>query len=490
MACVVYFILSQTLGALGIYSAAIGISTMFAIPLYWSSIVIGLAGTVYTALGGLRGVVWADCVQALVMFASPLTIIGKVVYDLSAVSAPLRPLREYNVTEYIFRTNLDLTSDENVWSCLVAGLPYLFVRCGFDQMVVQRFLAARTLREAKRIAFAGAAFVVFFFVLVGVAAVSLIVWYKGCDPVLNGSIARYDQIVPYYVKESLSDVTMLRGLFLAGLLGGSTSTVSSIVNSHAATFYVDVVAPYVSMNERTALNVMRLLAFASGTVMTIFAICVPLVGTTATLFVALYGAASGPFAALVLLALSSPWVNSKGAAWASLLVCGLQLWHAIGRSSSSLPPLPVLTGKLDRCPSMANASDEFGAAATTVSSLLHQSPEYVFPLYRLSFFWSCFFGAILTIVLATIFSLASGGTKEAAENSQLSSPVIINFWRRFTFLRRVLQPHHEEKKGNDAVKSSCKSYEAEYAVLGMELSPMSEENPPITNGHDKLICRA
>ncbi|KAL3211386.1 hypothetical protein MRX96_052055, partial [Rhipicephalus microplus] len=58
----------QTLGAVGIYSAAVGISTMFPLSLLYSNIVIGLAGTVYTALGGLRGVVWADCVQALVMF--------------------------------------------------------------------------------------------------------------------------------------------------------------------------------------------------------------------------------------------------------------------------------------------------------------------------------------------------------------------------------------------------------------------------------------
>ncbi|XP_077489532.1 putative sodium-dependent multivitamin transporter isoform X1 [Amblyomma americanum] len=258
-ACVVYFVLSQTLGAVGIYTAAIGISTMFPVGLLYSNIAIGFAGTIYTALGGLRSVVWADCVQALVMLSMPAIIIGKVIYDSSSASPPLRPLSDLNVTTYILRNDFDPTTDENVWSSLVGGLSYIVVRTGFDQMAVQRFIAARTLQEAKRIAAAGAVFVVSFFVFGEVAALFLIYWYRDCDPVLSGSIESYDQIVPYFMKERLADVTMMRGLFLAGLLSASTSTVSSIVNSHAAIFYVDIVSPYVTMTERTTVTATRLL---------------------------------------------------------------------------------------------------------------------------------------------------------------------------------------------------------------------------------------
>ncbi|KAL3214581.1 hypothetical protein MRX96_034854 [Rhipicephalus microplus] len=270
-ACLVYFILSQTLGAVGIYSAALGISTMFPLPLVYSNIIIGLAGTVYTALGGLRGVVWADCVQAMVMFLSPITIIAKVVHDSRYATPPLRSITEFNVTEYMFRMNMDITSDDTFWSCLIGGLPYILVRMGFDQMVVQRYMAAQNLRAAKTIAVAGAAFVVFFFLLVSIAAAYLIYWYRDCDPFVRGDITNYDQIVPYYIKESLSNVATLRGIFLAGLLGATTSTVSSIVNSHAATFYIDVVGLYFKFSEHSAVNVMRLLAFTSGSIMTLFA---------------------------------------------------------------------------------------------------------------------------------------------------------------------------------------------------------------------------
>ncbi|XP_049273352.1 putative sodium-dependent multivitamin transporter [Rhipicephalus sanguineus] len=193
------------------------------------------------------------------MAATPLIIIGKVIYDSQSARPPLRPLSDFNVTQNIFRTKFDLTSEENFWSCLAGALPYSFVRTGFDQMAVQRFIAARTLRQAKRMAITGAVFVVTFLVVAAFGALAIIYWYRDCDLVLSGAISSYDKVVPYFVRERLSDVTMLRGVFLAGLVSASTSTVSSIVNSHAATFYIDVVSPYIEMSESTALHVMRLL---------------------------------------------------------------------------------------------------------------------------------------------------------------------------------------------------------------------------------------
>lgn len=469
-ASLVYFVLSQTLGAVGIYSAAIGLATMLSVPLLYSNIVIGVAGTIYTALGGLRGVVWADCVQALVMFIAPLTIIAKVIYDSGHVEPPLRSMSDLNVTEYMFRANLDLTLDENIWSCFIGGLPYIFVRVGFDQMVVQRFMAARSERDAKRIAVVSSVFVVFFFFLVGVAGGTIIYWYRDCDPLLSGAIKSYDQVVPYYLKESLSEVTAMRGLFLAGLLGATTSTVSSVVNSHAATFYIDVIAPYYKLSEEKALIVMRLLAFASGAIMTLFAIAVPALGTATRLFLNFYASASGPFSALVILAVTSPWVNSKGAAWASLVVCAFQIWHAVGRSMSSVAKPPVFPGTLDRCPAPENITAE---AARNLYNADAQS-SYVFPLYRLSFFWSSFFGALMTITLAVGLSFATGGIQRARKKLRFTSPLFTEFWKKFKLVGEEYEVS-APRTLNGVVVSRNMSDDDERMKLGTELTPVYKE---------------
>nr|XP_054933939.1 putative sodium-dependent multivitamin transporter [Dermacentor andersoni] len=158
---------------------------------------------------------------------------------------------------------LDLTSDENVWSGLAGAVPFSLVRTGFDQMAVQRFMAARTLRDAKRIAVAGPLFVLLFFFVADCAGIAIIYWFRDCDPLLRGAIKSYDQIIPHYMMTNLANVPVLRGLFLAGLVGASTSTVSSIVNSHAAICYIDVVTPYVKISEQKAGLVMRLLGMST-----------------------------------------------------------------------------------------------------------------------------------------------------------------------------------------------------------------------------------
>ncbi|KAH7974012.1 hypothetical protein HPB49_008403 [Dermacentor silvarum] len=55
----------------------------------------------HTRKGGLRGVVWADCVQGIVLFAAPFVIIAKTVYDSAHVDVPLRPLSDFNSREHL-----------------------------------------------------------------------------------------------------------------------------------------------------------------------------------------------------------------------------------------------------------------------------------------------------------------------------------------------------------------------------------------------------
>ncbi|XP_075532308.1 sodium/iodide cotransporter-like isoform X1 [Dermacentor variabilis] len=486
-ACIVYFILSQSVGAVGIFSSAIAVSTMFPIRVVYANIVIGLAGTIYTALGGLRGVVWADCAQAFVMFLSPIVIIAKVLYDSSNVTPPLRPMSDANITDFAFRMNLDITTDENFWSGMAGALPFCLVRTGLDQMAVQRFMAARTLRDAKRIALAGPLLVLLFFVLGECTAIAIMYWFRDCDPLIRGIIKSYDEIVPHYMMKRLADLPMLRGLFLAGLVGASTSTISSIVNSHAAIFYVDVVSPYTEISEKKAVIVMRLLALTSGIIMTLCAISVPYLGTAARLYMSFYCSAAGPFAGLFLLALSSPWVNSKGVGSATMLVCSFLLWHAIGRSLSDIAPPPLLPKTLDRCPLSLNMSGYIGIPSTGTD--IHPvTSSYVFPLYLVSFYWISFIGALSTIVLGTAVSLLTGGRQNANRNMRLTSPVFLNFWKRFEFMRRTFLLHEEEIT-YDAVKLQQRDdlEDDEFSSLDKKLSP-AIKGQDIYGLYSSVVC--
>ncbi|EEC01087.1 sodium/solute symporter, putative, partial [Ixodes scapularis] len=110
----------------------------------------------------------------------------------------------------------------NIWSCLIGALSLHVYRSGMDQMVVQRYLASRTLEEAKWTARVGMTlFSLFHLSLTGMGML-LIYWFRDCDPLLSGSIKKLEQILPFYVKEHFADFPGFSGLFLAGVVSAAT----------------------------------------------------------------------------------------------------------------------------------------------------------------------------------------------------------------------------------------------------------------------------
>ncbi|CAN7992859.1 unnamed protein product [Ixodes hexagonus] len=99
-ACPIYFFLMESNGAVAIYAASVAVSAIFQVPILWSALAVGLTGTFYAALGGLRGVVWTDCVQALLSVLAPLAVIIKIICDSKKEPVKLEPLNHWDPKPY------------------------------------------------------------------------------------------------------------------------------------------------------------------------------------------------------------------------------------------------------------------------------------------------------------------------------------------------------------------------------------------------------
>ncbi|XP_049528635.1 sodium/iodide cotransporter-like [Dermacentor silvarum] len=190
--CLIYILLTLSIGALCIFAASLTLVTVFDLPLLWCNVVIGLSATVYTALGGLRAVVWTDCVQLLFILLGPATIIAKVVLDWRSPATSVQPIGDFDARLYIWNTQFDLTTDENLWA-LISSMPSAFYRVAVDQVVVQRYLASRTLACAQRTVLTGSVLLVVAYTIELAMALSLVLWFRGCDPQLSGAINNNDQ---------------------------------------------------------------------------------------------------------------------------------------------------------------------------------------------------------------------------------------------------------------------------------------------------------
>ena len=144
------FLLSRGLSVSTLLAApAVVFSSMFGWPISWSVAVLGVPTVLYTMFGGVQAVAWADVKQmALVSFSLVAFII------VLLVRIPVSPddaLRVAGAAGRLqaFDFSFDLTKTYTVWSGLIGGTFLMLSYFGTDQSQVQRYLAAKSVDEAR-----------------------------------------------------------------------------------------------------------------------------------------------------------------------------------------------------------------------------------------------------------------------------------------------------------------------------------------------------
>lgn len=194
---------------------------------YWVIIAaIALVAVVYTYFGGIRAVVWVDVIQmgiyVLGAIAALFILAGKLPdgWFSSAVDAGKFQLFE-------FSSNV-VTDQYAFITAVVGGALFAMASHGADQLMVQRLLACRNVRDSQKAVIASG-FVVFLqFALFLVVGAMLWSFYRGASPDELG-LAASDELFPKFIVEQLP--AGLSGLLVAGILAAAMSTISSSLNS-------------------------------------------------------------------------------------------------------------------------------------------------------------------------------------------------------------------------------------------------------------------
>ncbi|HUO85762.1 MAG TPA: sodium/solute symporter [Thermoanaerobaculia bacterium] len=217
--------ISVTIAAGGIvFQALMGID-------FWTGApVVVVATGIYTILGGLRAVLITDALQMFALLGGSVAVLF---VGLSAVGGWGELTRAAGPAFFDLWKPAD---DPNFpWTGIVFGAPILGVWywCT-DQFIVQRTLAARDLREARRgTLFAGflKLLPLFLFVIPGVIA--FVLAERG-----ELTLEAPDQALPALVAALLP--VGLRGLVVAGLLAALMSSLSSVFNSTSTLITWDI----------------------------------------------------------------------------------------------------------------------------------------------------------------------------------------------------------------------------------------------------------
>ena len=215
---------------------------------------------IYSMLGGLKAVIWADAIQGIILIGGALLCLGILCFSMPEGPAQVFDLAIHSPQGNKFSLGEftgDLTTS-TFWVCLIYGIFINLQNYGIDQNYVQRYHAAKTDRDARFSAlFGGYLFIPVsaLFFLIGSALYS---YYTAHPHLLPADIAgKPDYVFPFFIVNGLP--VGLRGLLIASIFAAGMSTVSTSVTSAATIILTDYYKPLVkNASERRQVYVLRL----------------------------------------------------------------------------------------------------------------------------------------------------------------------------------------------------------------------------------------
>ena len=235
--------------------------------------VLGALTLFYTYHGGMRAVVWTDVLQTSVYLFGGLTavyLIGKgVTGGWSAILSTASAAGKLRVIDLY--TGFD--RPQTLFAGLIGGAFLSMASHGADQLIVQRLLAASSLKESRK-ALIGSGIAVFLqFTLFLFIGIGLFAYYGG------RKFAIPDSIFPTFVVDAMP--AGLRGLIVAAVLAATMSAHSGALNALAASTTHDIYLPLSgrSADDPRTLKMGKLFTMFWGVILLVMALLYPAQGT-------------------------------------------------------------------------------------------------------------------------------------------------------------------------------------------------------------------
>ena len=327
-----------------LYLGGLALQTILGIEMITAVIGLAAFAAAYSLYGGLSAVAWTDIIQVVVLVLGGLVTTYLALDTVSAGGGFLEGLNKvYNAVPERFDMILEKSNPEYmnlpgigvlIGGMWIANLYYW----GFNQYIIQRTLAAKSLEESQKgILFAAGLKMIIPLIVVipGIAAYVIV-----NDPNLLASLGeagmanlpsaeQADKAYPWLMQFL---PTGLKGVAVAALAAAIVSSLASMLNSTATIFTMDIYKQLINKeaSESKTVNVGRLSAFIA---LIIASIMAPLLGgiDQAFQFIQEYtGIVSPGILSVFVLGLFWKKTSNKGAIYGALTSIPIALFFKVG----------------------------------------------------------------------------------------------------------------------------------------------------------------
>jgi len=397
-----------------IYTPALALEAVSGLNVWAGVWLTGGVCIFYTALGGLKAVVWTDSFQIFCMFGGLFAIIGKGFSSNGGYDLMISEWREggRNVWD-------DFSFDPRVrhtfWSIVIGGVLGNWGNsfCT-SQAFVQRMLATKDLKDMRKAIYTCWIFATSMQCVVALfTGVVVYSYFKCCDPEKAGFVENKDSLLPYLTVEIFQDYPGVAGLYVAGAFSGTLSTASSGINSMSTCIVTDFLQPVFKLKERTWMILSKLLALAIGLCCIAFAYIAANLGGVLQAAMSINSMLGGPTTALFVLSFFNPWVGPATAVVSYLAGIGMAVWVFVG--SKIYPPRPEFSKQMHLEVSGCNLTNyepcELDALTGEYPDVpwcdapVDQDRPGIASLYEVSYMWLGAIGFFTTVLIGCVLSL-------------------------------------------------------------------------------------
>jgi len=263
-----------------IYLGALALERIIGVPLTYGIIGFSFFSILYSIWGGMKAVAWTDVINVSVLIFGGLVTTAFALNALSdgnGVIAGFAELLERAPQKFhmvIEKDTLFAPDGFGGTKDAFSDLPGLGVILGsmwltnisfwgFNQFIIQRGLAGKSLKEAQLgVAFAGylKLLVPLLVVIPGIAVFAL-----------GAKLGKSDEAYPWLISNIVP--VGITGLSFAAIAAAAVSSISSIVNSTSTIFTIDIYKSYINKNatEKQLVRTGRIVALCALTISTIIA---------------------------------------------------------------------------------------------------------------------------------------------------------------------------------------------------------------------------
>jgi SSS family solute:Na+ symporter len=255
----IVFLLTRTAAdGVRLFATAIPLYLILKIDPVIAIIIIALVSLVYTYTGGLKGVIWVDVIQMFIYIGGAALagffLLNSLPDGLATVINSASADSKFSIINLGFDKNITEFFSEpyTLFAGLIGGAFLSMASHGTDQLIVQRLLATKDLKSARKAVIGSGVIVVFQFALFLIIGVMLFAYYGKMD-------IKSDEIFPMFIIDVLPPG--VSGIIIAGLFAAAMSTLAGSMSSLSSSSMMDLYTPLSGkvLSEEKKLKISRLL---------------------------------------------------------------------------------------------------------------------------------------------------------------------------------------------------------------------------------------